>query len=122
MGPRPLTLMLIAAAACGGTPSEQDASIDDLAAGKAAEILVYSEDGWTELADPLPAAPASKASYFMHIPAPAGDKTQPRGPNEPARMRARGAQFHALAEFHWGGWRDAPGAWYDKGVEFRRRM
>src|SRR5438874_4922182 len=120
MTPRAMALMLIAAAACGGTPADEET--DDLAAGKAAEIVVYSEDGWNELGDALAADPASKASYFMHIPAPAGDKTEPRGPIEPARMRARGPQFHALAEFHWGGWRDAPGSWYDHGVEFRRRM
>ena len=116
-------MALMAAVACGGTPYDDDAAdTQDVAAGKAAEIVVYSEDGWNELADALAADPASKASYFMHIPAPSGDKTQARGPNEPARMRARGPQFHALAEFHWGAFRDAPGTWYEKGVEFRRRM
>lgn len=122
---RALAVSAIAAAACGGTPApelEGDPAGADLASGKAAEILVYSEDGWTELADALARDPAPGATYFLHIPAPSTDKTWPRGPLEPARMRARSPQFRALAEFHWGAWSGVSGSWYQKGVEFRRRM
>src|SRR5262249_35661821 len=47
----------------------------------------------------------------------------PRGGNEPKSIRDHGARFHAMAEFHWGGWHNVTGmTWYQKGVEFRRRM
>jgi hypothetical protein len=87
-----------------------------------AQVVVYSEDGWNELAEAFRADKAAGATFFMHIPALANEKTVPRGPHEPANMRARGPQFRALAEFHWGGWAQVGGSWYDKGVEFRRRM
>lgn len=114
-------LMMLLAAGCGGSAVE-GLSEDDLGSGKNAEVVVYSEDGWNELAAALAKDPAPGATYFMHIPAGSNDKTMPRGPVDPQRMRAHGAQFRAMAEFHWGGWRDVPGSWYDKGVEFRRRM
>lgn len=87
------------------------------------DVVLYTEDGWNELADGLAKNPTACASYYVSIPSLANDKTKPRGPKEPANMRARGAGFHPMAEFHWGGWSQVTTmSWYDKGVEFRKRM
>ncbi len=87
------------------------------------DVVVYTQDSWNELSDALAADPSPCADHHVSIPAIANDKTQPRGPAEPAKMRARGPRFHAMAEFHWTGWsQDTTLGWYEKGVEFRRRM
>ncbi len=88
-----------------------------------ADMVFYTQDSWNELADALLGDPSPCADHFISIPALANAKTQPRGPLEPQRMRARGPAFHAMAEFHWGGWSQVTDlTWYEKGVEFRRRM
>jgi hypothetical protein len=47
----------------------------------------------------------------------------PRGPAAVDAVHAHGDQFHALAEFHWGGWSQVPGmTWTQKALEFRARM
>lgn len=86
------------------------------------EAVFYTQSAWGTLADALAADPSPCVDYYVSLPAVAGSKTAPRGGGEPERMRARGPALHALAEFHWTTWSREPGPWYDKGVEFRRRM
>src|SRR5947209_13848137 len=119
---RGLPLMLIAA--CGGSLEGVDeAAVDDAdVAAATSQVVAYSEDGWDQLADAFQADKAAGAVFFLHIPALANDKMQPRGPGAPAALRARGSHFRAMAEFHWGGWHADSRTWYEKGVEFRRRM
>ncbi|MSQ84232.1 MAG: hypothetical protein EXR77_15335 [Myxococcales bacterium] len=89
----------------------------------AAKVLTYNPKGWSHLADAMAADPAPCADYFIHLPAIAGDKTQPRGNPALVGVHALGGRFHAMAEFHWGGWWDVAGmSWLQKGKEFRKRM
>ncbi len=86
------------------------------------EVVFYTASDWNRLTDALAADASRCASFHVSIPAPADAKTEVRGGVLDA-MRARGPQFKAMAEFHWGGWSRVDGmSWYDKGVEFRRRM
>lgn len=139
---RRLLVLLAAVIACavlapGCAPDGADGSLDpnEIASGteeitgcgRPTEIVVYTQDGWDELASAFAADPSPCAHYYVSMPAPVADKTYPRGPQAPADLRAHGSRIHAMAEFHWGGWRQwvaaAPGrSWYDAGVEFRRRM
>jgi hypothetical protein len=89
----------------------------------AAEVVVYTQSAWNVLADELRDEGAPCASFWISMPATGTPKTQPRAGGEPEDMRARGAAFHALAEFHWTSWNGVDGmTWYEKGVEFRRLM
>src|SRR5437870_1343641 len=97
---RKMMLALFFAAACGGSSEDELGTDDSDVAAGGAQVVVYSEDAWSELAEAFRADKAASATFFMHIPALAADKTSPRGPVEPANMRARGGQFRAMAEFH----------------------
>ena len=103
-------------------PAPPDAAVTCAVQG---EVVVYTASGWNALADGLRDAASPCAHYYLSIPAVddgTGHKTMPRTA-EAARMRARGARFHALAEFHWTSWNNTAGmTWLAKGVEFRRRM
>ncbi len=87
-----------------------------------AEVILYTPSAWTILADAVEADPSNCADYYFTLPAGSTDKTTPRSSGEPEAMHARGSHFHAVAEFHWATWSGESGTWYDKGVEFRRRM
>ncbi len=88
-----------------------------------AKVLTYNPKGWGYLGQALAADPAPCADYYIHLPALAGDKTQPRGEPALTDVHAYGGRFAALAEFHWGGWSDVAGmTWLQKGKEFRKRM
>ncbi len=99
-----------------GTP---DAGLD---CPRHAEVVFYTQSAWNILASALAADASPCADYYLSIPAVTADKTQPRGSGQPAQIRSQGPAFHAMAEFHWASWSNAPGSWYDRGVEFRRRM
>lgn len=86
------------------------------------EVIIYDAAAWNVLADAFLADPSPCADYYFSIPSLSDDQTTPRSSGEPENMRARGPRLHAMAEFHWGGWSDASGTWYERGVEFRRRM
>jgi hypothetical protein len=89
----------------------------------AAEVVVYTQSAWNVLGDALRDEAAPCAEFWISIPATGTPKTEPRAGGEPEDMRARGASFHALAEFHWTSWNGVDGmTWYEKGVEFRRSM
>ena len=92
-------------------------------AGNDVDVVVYTQDGYAELAQAFADHPTPCAHYYLSLPALAEHKDMPRGGTQPAVVRNHGAQFHAMAEFHWGGWRNVTGLTaYQKGVEFRRRM
>ncbi len=90
---------------------------------KHARVFSYNPRGWETLTQAFADNPSACADYYVHIPAPVADKTKPRGPNAAAGIRAHGQRFHALAEFHFGAWSEVTNmTWYEKGVEFRKRM
>ena len=87
------------------------------------EVVVYSQGGWNLLAAAFHDNPSVCANYWLSIPSLTSDRTMLRAPAESDRIRRLGPRFHALAEFSWGGWAAVPGmTWFEKGVEFRRRM
>jgi hypothetical protein len=87
--------------------------------------VFYAASDWLRLATKLAAAPAPCAQYYISIPPLAADKTAFRA-DQPWRIRALGANFHALAEIStqgWANWVSANGSsWYEAGREARRRM
>ncbi len=90
---------------------------------KTARVFTYDPKGWQHLSDAFAKNPSPCAHYYIHLPAIAGDKKQPRGAEAVQGIHDHGAQFHAAAEFHWTGWSKSSNAsWYDKGVAFRKRM
>jgi hypothetical protein len=90
-------------------------------------VIMYSE-GTYELGLPnaFAANPDPCTRYYVHLPALSADKTMPRG--GVANVHALGPNFHAMAEFSWGAWRDwiaaSPGTrnWELAGQAFRQRM
>jgi len=130
-----------AAAATKPVPSLQPAATAKLwrqlvrrarpvARGRAADcvplrLVFYAATDWLRLATKLAANQAPCAQYYVSIPPLAADKTTFR-PDQPWRIRALGANFHALAEINytgWSSWVAANGSsWYAAGVEARRRM
>ena len=111
---------------CGGCPSGQTCTATGrCVCDPAVEVVIWTSSAWNILADAFAADPSPCGQYYVSIPAveeSPGVKTNPRT-GEAGPMHARGPRFHALAEFHWSGWSDVSGmTWYEKGVEFRRRM
>ena len=87
------------------------------------QVITYNPNGWGLLLDAFEANSTPCADYYIFLPAIAGNKVMPRGGPAPSGVRARAGRFHAVAEFHWGAWSNVAGmSWYEKGVEFRRRM
>lgn len=86
------------------------------------ELITYNPSGFLRLSSAAGREVNPCADYWFFIPALEGQKTVPRSGTSLADLRARGARFHALAEFHWGAWSARPGTWFQKGVAFRRRM
>lgn len=90
---------------------------------KNARILTYDPVGHGRLLAAFAANPSPCADYYVHLPAIAGDKAQPRGGAAVQSVHDAGARFHAMAEFHWGEWSTVGGmTWLEKGREFRARM
>ena len=87
--------------------------------------VFYAPTDWLRLATTLAAHNVSCAQYYVSIPPLAADKTTFR-PDQPWRIRALGANFHAVAEISYNGWSrwvaDNGETWFDAGVEARRRM
>lgn len=105
-----------------GGPDDGGARVAGADCPLPAEVVFYTQSAWGTLADALAADPSPCADYWISLPAYSGHKVDPRGGGEPDRIRDRSPQLHALAEFHWTTWSQQPGSWYDKGVDFRRRM
>ncbi|MBI2393601.1 MAG: hypothetical protein HYV09_28745 [Deltaproteobacteria bacterium] len=90
---------------------------------RVARVLTVNPNGWGTLLDAFEANVSPCAEYFVHLPAFSGDKTLPRGPLQPAGVRARKGRFFAAADFDWAAWAARTDlSWFDKGVEFRKRM
>jgi len=88
-----------------------------------ARILPYDPIGWSHLANAFAADPAPCADYYIHLPALANEKTSPRGPKAVDEVHALGGRFHAVAEFHWGGWSQVTTmTWLERGKAFREKM
>lgn len=110
-----------------GSGDLSESSDDITGCNGVSTVLLYSE-GTYELT--LPNAFAAAADrctrYYVHLPALASDKTMPRGGAD--KVHALGPNFHAMAEFSWGAWRDwiaaSPGTrdWAQAGQVFRQRM
>jgi hypothetical protein len=92
---------------------------------KPSRVVFYAATDWLRLATKLAEGGSQCAQYYISVPPLVADKTQPRG-DQAWRIRALGANFHAVSEIHmgsWGLWVAANGStWYDAGVEARRRM
>src|SRR5436190_14308426 len=88
-------------------------------------LFFYAPSDWLRLATTLAARQVPCAQYYISIPPLAADKTAFR-PDQPWRIRALGANFHAVAEISYNGWGNWVAAnastWYAAGVEARRRM
>ncbi len=90
-------------------------------------VILYSEDTYElTLPNAFAAALDPCTRYYVTIPALSADKTMPRPTAD--KVHALGPQFHAMAEFAWGDWRQwiaaSPGTrdWESAGKEFRTRM
>jgi hypothetical protein len=87
--------------------------------------VFYAATDFLRLATKLAATASPCAEYYVSIPPPVSDKTQPRR-DQAWRIRALGPNFHALAEIHfatWTGWVASTGSsWYEAGVTARERM
>jgi len=92
---------------------------------RASEFVFYAARDWLRLGPKLAERASPCADYYISIPPLVSDKTNPR-PNQAWRIRGLGPRFHAMAEIHWATWRkwvqSTGRAWYDAGVEARRRM
>ena len=90
-----------------------------------AEVAFYTANDWNRLAQNLAAEASHCADYYISVPAPEGNKTNPRA-DQAWRIRALGPRFHAMAEAHLTGWQAWVMAnnktWIEPGREFRRRM
>lgn len=87
------------------------------------EVVVYNQGAWMVLGEAFRDDPSPCADYYLSIAAVSADHTLLRGAVETNRIHALGPRFHAMAEFSWSGWAAVTGmTWYEKGVEFRRRM
>jgi hypothetical protein len=88
-------------------------------------VVFYSPADWLRLATKLKAHDVPCAQYYVSVPPLAADKTTFRR-DQPWRIRALGANFHAVAEISYNGWARWIAAngktWYDAGVEARTRM
>jgi hypothetical protein len=87
-------------------------------------ILTYNPVGDGRLSSALAADLSPCSDYYIHLPALAADKTMPRGPDAVNGIHALGQQFHAIAEFNWGGWANdtTSSSWTDKATAFRALM
>jgi hypothetical protein len=90
-------------------------------------VIMYSESTYElRLPEAFAASPDPCTRYYVHLPALATDKTTPRMGAD--KVHALGPNFHAMAEFQWGAWRQwvdaSPGTrdWETAGKEFRNRM
>jgi hypothetical protein len=87
--------------------------------------VFYAATDWLRLATKLAVNASPCGSYYVSIPPVVSDKTKLR-PDQARQIRALGANFHALAEFHWSAWSkwvaSTGSTWYMAGVEARKRM
>jgi hypothetical protein len=87
-----------------------------------ARVLIYGPRGYRKIADAFEANLSPCADYVMYVPPMVADKTLPRG-HAATPLHARQGRFFAAAGFSFHAWALTPGmTWYEKGVEFRRRM
>src|SRR5258706_4312791 len=68
-------------------------------------VVLYSEStNEFTLPNAFAAAADRCTQYYVYLPALAGDKTQVRADAD--KVHLLGPNFHAMAEFHWGAWRE----------------
>ena len=90
-------------------------------------VVIYSEEtNIFTLPNAFAAAADPCTRYYVHLPALAADKTEPRMGAD--KVHALGPNFFAMAEFSWSAWHDwiaaSPGTrdWHLAGQVFRTRM
>ena len=90
-------------------------------------VLLYSEDTYDlQLPGAFAAAQDRCTRYYVDLPHDTPDATMPRAGAD--KVHALGPNFHAMAEFSWGAWRQwieaSPGtrSWRLAGEAFRARM
>jgi hypothetical protein len=88
-------------------------------------VVVYAQTDWLRLATKLAQNASPCAQYYVSVPPLTSDKTRPR-PGQARKIRALGANFHALAEINWNGWNRWVSAnqsnWAQAGITARQRM
>ncbi len=125
-------LATIGPACSGDGGAEAVSSTDEPVDGCSSrtEVILWTESSWLmPVAQHLtPNLPCTH--YYLGVPLEVADKTRFHAnvAEEIAHVHALGSNFHALAEFEWGAWRnwiaESPGTrdWHSAGVEFRKRM
>ncbi len=94
-----------------------------MACPRVVSVFALNPNGGGTLAAAFEANASPCADYLVHVPALAADRTRPRGPEQPAAIRARKGRFFAVAELDFGAWSlRTELTWFDRGVEFRKRM
>ena len=87
--------------------------------------VFYAASDWLRLATKLAERQSPCAEYYISVPPLVADKTTFR-PNQAARIRALGPNFHTMAEIHfttWNRWVTTTGSsWHTAGVTARQRM
>jgi hypothetical protein len=118
---------LSGATACSSDAATEDDDLTSCGSDRAELVLWSGGASFDPILDKL--TPNVKCThYFVGVPLNANDKTNFHGnvASEIAAIHKRGSNFHALAEFHWGSWRDWAAknnkTWEEAGVEFRKRM
>src|SRR5262249_27941011 len=95
-------LTFIASVGCSAAPPETDAPAEQQETGdsalapgcaRAARVFTYDPVGWAHLGKAFSENPSPCAQYYIHLPALAGDKTEPRGPGAVDEVHGYGAQF-----------------------------
>jgi hypothetical protein len=98
------------------------ATLDDC---RPARVVVYAQTDWLRVATLLAQNASPCAQYYVSVPPIATNKAQPRGA-QAAKIRALGANFHALAEINWNGWNrwvtTNQSNWAQAGIVARQRM
>jgi hypothetical protein len=108
----------------GGNLTEEPNAIPGCAS--VSTVVLYSEDTWElQLPTNFQSADNACTRYYVNLPALSSDKTMPRAGAD--KVHALGANFHAMAEFSWGAWRqwvaaDSSRTWEMAGQTFRQRM
>lgn len=118
---RIVLLLALALAAVANAVPGSSAPAPARACPYQAQVLTYNPRGWQPLLDALAANQTPCAQYYVILP-PVSDKITPRGRRLVEAVRAKGPNFHPVAEFSWAFWGRQPGSWYAKGVAFRRKM
>src|SRR5262249_5298841 len=98
--------LLLLASGCVAPPEDGEVvTAESAGCSQLTTVVVYSEDTYQfTLPDALAASVDRCTQVYVNLIAPAGDKTQIRPGAD--KVHQLGPNFHAVAEFSWGAWRN----------------